>query len=192
MTNENVRLYPMDRLLKATLLRYIPNWVTPNQVTIIRFLMTPLVLWAVSQGIWITVLALFAVAAFTDVLDGALARTRKQITMWGTVADPVADKVLVGSVMLFFVAHRIDPLFAALLVSLEVLIILGAYLRFRRKGMYLSANIFGKIKMGLQALAILLLLFDQIYQFAWSVPAAIILFGIALVLALISFLTYSL
>lgn len=182
----------MDRLLKATLLKYIPIWVTPNQVTIVRFLMTPIVLWAVSQRLWVSVLVLFAFAAFSDVVDGSLARTRKQITMWGTVADPMADKILVGSVMLFFVAHRIHPLFAALLVSLEVLIMFGAYLRFRRKGTYTSANIFGKAKMALQACAILLLMVDQIFLLTWAVPAAIILFGIALVLALISFLTYSL
>lgn len=192
MTNENVRLYPHDRLLRSTILKLIPSWVTPNQLTLSRLLLTPLVLSAVNAQSWVWVLVLFAVAAFTDVLDGSLARTRKQITMWGTVADPVADKALVGSIVLLFVARRIHPLFAGLLVLLEFLIMAGAYARFRRRGVYASANIFGKTKMTLQAIGVLLLLVDQLVQVPYAMPMAIIIFGIALILAVISFVTYSL
>lgn len=192
MTNENVRLYPHDRLLRSTILKLIPSWVTPNQLTLSRFLLTPLVLSAVNAESWSWVLALFAGAAFTDVLDGSLARTRKQITMWGTVADPIADKALVGSIVLLFVARRIHPLFAGLLVLFEFLIMAGAYTRFRRRHAYTSANIFGKAKMALQAIGVLLLLVDQLITVPFAAPVAIVIFGIALILAVISFVTYSL
>ena len=192
MTNENVRLYPHDRVLQATVLKLIPSWVTPNHLTLGRFLITAIMFNAMMEHAWTWVMVLFALGVFSDVLDGSLARTRKQITMWGTVADPVADKVLVGSIALLFVAHRIHPLFAATLVAMEVLISIGAYFRFRRRKVYASANIFGKTKMGLQAIGVLLLLLDRLYHVPYTVVGAVIAFGIALVLALISFFTYSL
>ncbi len=192
MTNENVRLYPHDRFLKATLLKLVPSWVLPNHLTMGRFLFVPLVISAANEGAWRLMLVLFLVAASTDVFDGSLARTRKQITMWGTVADPIADKALVGSVALVFVATQIHPLFAALLVVLELAIMVGAYARFRRKKVYTSANIFGKVKMGLQTLGVLLLMANQFLSIPYATPLAIIIFGFALVLAVISFVTYSL
>lgn len=192
MTNENVRLYPHDRFLQATLLRLIPAWVTPNQLTMGRFLFTPFVILAISVQAWEWVFVLFLVAAFTDVLDGSLARTRKQITVWGTVADPIADKILVGSIALVFVATQIHPLFAGMLVALEFAIMTGAYVRFRRKKTYTSANIFGKVKMGLQTLGVFLLIAHQFIAIPYALPMAIIVFGVALVLAVISFVTYSL
>lgn len=192
MTNENVRLYPHDRFLKATVLKLVPSWVTPNQLTMGRFLLTPVVLAAVNEQQWGWVFVLFALAASTDVFDGSLARTRKQITMWGTVADPVADKALVGSIALVFVAKQIHPWFAALLVVLEALIMVGAYSRFRRRRVYTSANIFGKIKMSLQTAGVFLLLADKFLHIPYAIPIAIVIFGFALVLAVISFVTYSL
>ena len=137
-------------------------------------------------------MGLFLLAGLTDVLDGSLARTRKQITMWGTVADPIADKALVGSVALLFVAEQIHPLFAGVLVLLEIAIMAGAYFRFRRRRAYTSANIFGKVKMGLQTLGVVLLLANQFIAIPYAIPLAIIIFGFALVLAVISFVTYSL
>lgn len=192
MTNENVRLYPHDRFLQATLLKLIPKWVTPNQLTMGRFLLVPLVLSAVTEQAWGWVLGLFLLAASTDMFDGSLARTRKQITMWGTVADPIADKALVGSVALVFVSNQIHPLFAGLLVALELAIMAGAYVRFRRRHAYTSANIFGKVKMGLQTAGVLLLIAHQFLPIPYAIPIAIIIFGFALVLAVISFVTYSL
>jgi CDP-diacylglycerol--glycerol-3-phosphate 3-phosphatidyltransferase len=192
MTNENVRLYPHDRFLKATFLRLIPSWVTPNHLTMGRFLCVPLVLAALNTYNWYWVLGLFLCAALTDVFDGSLARTRKQITMWGTVADPIADKALVGSVMLVFVAKQIHPLFAGLMVVLELAIMLGAYSRFRRRRVYTSANIFGKVKMGLQTAGVLLLIAYQFLPIPYALPVSIVIFGFALVLAVISFVTYSL
>lgn len=192
MTNENVRLYPHDRLLQGTFLKLIPPWITPNHITMGRFLCVPFVISAVGVQAWGWVLALFLVAALSDVFDGSLARTRKQITMWGTVADPIADKALVGSIALVFVAKQIHPWFACLLVVLELLIMAGAYSRFRRKKAYTSANIFGKVKMGLQTAGVLLLIAHQFIAIPYAIPIAIVIFGFALVLAVISFVTYSL
>ena len=189
MTNENVRVYPHDRLLAATLLRLIPYSWKPNHFTVFRFLSIPFVLWFLWWHEWAIALPLFAFSALTDAIDGSLARTRKQITLWGTMADPIADKLLIAPVALLFVARQIHPFFALLLVIVELLITLGAYIGFRRSG-YASANVFGKIKMCLQVAGIICLLIGKIGGLTIMVPFAIVIFGLGLVFGIASMLTY--
>lgn len=189
MTNENVRVYPHDRLLAATILRLIPSSWKPNHFTVIRLLSVPFVLWFLYCHAWKIALPLFFLSAFTDAIDGSLARTRKQITLWGTIADPVADKLLIAPVALIFVARQIHPLFALLLVVVELFISIGAYIGFRRHG-YASANIFGKIKMFLQVTGIVLLLLGKVTALTIMVPFAIVVFGLGLIFGITSMLTY--
>ena len=140
---------------------------------------------------WIPALSWFLFAAFTDALDGSLARVRKQITMWGTVADPVVDKLLIGSVVLLFVAREINPYFALLIVALELVIVAGA-IHHGRKGRLASANSYGKIKMLLQVVGVTLLIAAKLLGFQLAVPFAIGTFSVAIVFAIVSLLTYGL
>lgn len=189
MTNENVRIYPHDRLLAATILRLIPMSWKPNHFTVARLLSVPVVLWFLWRHAWNIALPLFLLSAFTDAIDGSLARTRKQITIWGTVADPVADKLLIAPVALLFVARQIHPLFALLLVIVELCISVAAYIGFRRHG-YASANIFGKIKMFLQVAGVFCLLVGKVTGLTIMVPFAIVIFGLGLIFGITSMLTY--
>lgn len=189
MTNDNIRLFPHDHVLRATILRLIPSWVTPNQVTILRFLLTPVVLYFLWQEAWTIVLPLFIATAFTDAIDGSLARTRKQITLWGTTADPIADKILIGSVTILFVARQVNPIFAAIIILMEVLIALSALYR-RVHGKVSSANEFGKIKMILQVIGVSVLLLARLCHLELAVPFAMGTLGLAIVFALASLITY--
>jgi CDP-diacylglycerol--glycerol-3-phosphate 3-phosphatidyltransferase len=190
MTNDNVRLFPHDPLMRVLFVRWLPRWVRPNHFTVIRFLFTPVVLYVLWQGRWLETTGLFLFAAFTDVLDGSTARLRKQITMWGTVADPIADKLLIGSVSLLFVARVIGLWLAIAILLMEVLVISGVLYR-RYRGKMSSANVFGKTKMLLQVTAIFLLLLSQILNQIAFVPIALVFFLISFFFAFISFLTYS-
>jgi phosphatidylglycerophosphate synthase len=87
MTNDNVKIFPHDKILAKTLLKLIPQEVYPNHLTVLRVLMTPVILYFLWSEKWSVVVPLFLAAALTDLLDGSLARTRKRITTWGTVAD---------------------------------------------------------------------------------------------------------
>lgn len=189
MTNENVRLFPHDRLMARTILRLIPVWVHPNHVTIARFLLTPLVLYFLWHESWAVVLPLFLFTAFTDAIDGSLARTRKQITMWGTAADPAADKILIGSVVILFVAREVNPIFASIIVLMEVLIALSGLYR-RAHGKMSSANEFGKVKMILQVLGVSILLLARLLSFELAVPFAVGTLAVAIVFAVVSLITY--
>lgn len=189
MTNETIRLYPQDRLFAKTLIRLIPKDVHPNHVTILRFLMIPPVLYYLWMEAWPAALGFFLFAAFTDALDGSLARVRKQITLWGTVADPIADKLLIGTTVVIFVAKEIHPLFAAVIIMMEILIAGGAYYR-KTKGRYVAANEYGKIKMFLQVIGVSLLMVAKIAGLPLAVQFGVGTLALAIVFAIVSLLTY--
>ena len=80
-------------------------WNAANVVTLVRFLLVPLVVVALllddGGGGWRWVAAaVFVMAAATDRLDGWLARRLDQVTDWGKLVDPIADKALVGAALL--------------------------------------------------------------------------------------------
>lgn len=190
MTNDNIRLYPHDHAIRYLFHWWIPKWVKPNHLTVVRFLFTPIVLWMLWQERWLETLGLFLFAAFTDVLDGSLARLRKRITLWGTVADPVADKLLIGSVSLVFVARVVGFWLAGAVLLMELLVVSGVLYR-RFKGRMSSANVFGKTKMFLQVCGIVCLLLSQVFGLGFFVSLALGCFLISFLFAFISFLTYS-
>lgn len=191
MTNENIRLYPQDRFLEMILIRFLPRQLHPNHLTLLRFFLIPLVLWYVGQANWSVAVSLFLFAAFTDALDGSLARLRKQITSWGTMADPAADKLLIGSVVLLFVAQEVNLVFAGIIVVIELMIVLSGVVR-KRKNWIISANWAGKLKMLFQVIGVTLLLIAKWSGLSLLVPFSIGTLTIAIVFAIVSLLTYSL
>ena len=73
-----------------------------NMLTGVRLVLVPVFLWLLfTEGTWWRVAALlvFAVASFTDRVDGQLARSRNLVTDFGKIADPIADKALTGSAL---------------------------------------------------------------------------------------------
>lgn len=131
------------------------NWVNiPNCLTIFRLLLIPVFLIAYYQlpeKRYVS-LIVFATASFTDMLDGYLARKWHQITSFGKLCDPLADKVMVLS-LLFCMAdggYLAEEKYASLnwvilLVMLlkELLMMCGA-LFMLKSGVVVQANLFGK------------------------------------------------
>lgn len=183
------KLYPHDRLFAVTLLPLIPRQVHPNHITVLRLFMIPIVLVYLATGQYEIGIPLFFFAAFTDALDGSLARARKQITDWGTFYDPVADKLLIGSVVLLIVVKHINIFFGFLIVFLELLIVLGGYVH-KRQGQVTSANLFGKTKMFLQVMGVMFLLIALWAGVDLFVDISIGTFSLAIVFAVLSLLTY--
>ncbi len=155
--NENIRLTRMDHVLAATFLRLLPSRVTPNHLTVLRMLLivptvTLLVRERYGWGI-----ALFLFAGLTDALDGALARTRKQITEWGILYDPVADKLLIGTVLVVIVLRHVNAVIGIALLFVEAVLVVGGWLR-KRRGVVVPAGPWGKAKMFFEVAAVLFLL----------------------------------
>ncbi len=129
--------------------------------------------------IFLVIFVFFVIASYTDHLDGKLARKNNQVTDLGKFLDPVADKLLV-STMLIFLACREASLYAheqTIYISIWCVIIMVARdtvvdaLRFiaAQKGVVIAANIFGKLKTVLQMVAIACVLLND-FPFHYMYP----------------------
>lgn len=140
----------------------------PNKLTMLRVILIPFVIFfylaTFIPGGKIVALVLFVLAAFTDFLDGKIARSRNLVTDFGKFLDPIADKLLVCSV-LFMIAidHTIPQPWGVICVSLIIgreLIIDAFRLIASTKGIVLAAGILGKAKTMVQC---------------WTMPLCILL-----------------
>ena len=91
-------------------------------------------------------MAVFIVAALTDVADGIVARTRNQITDFGKFMDPLADKILTFAAMLWFIRVGLMPAWIVLIVIIREFMVTGIRLVAVAKDSVIAASIFGKIK----------------------------------------------
>ncbi|MFA6552531.1 MAG: CDP-alcohol phosphatidyltransferase family protein [Candidatus Paceibacterota bacterium] len=179
-----------DRILAATFLRLIPKFVTPNQITVFRFVSLPFILYFLSIGDYKIGGIIFAISAFSDALDGALARTRNQITEWGKLYDPLADKMLVGSVVALTVSKFINPYLAFAIIFFEFLIIAGAFYWRKYYGKEIQARMAGKIKMLFQSLGIIFIFIFIIYSSPVILTLAEIFLWVSLFFSVLSLIVY--
>lgn len=179
-----------DMILDRSLLRFIPYTVTPNLVTVFRFIMIPFVLFTLLTGHIFLSFALFAVAAFSDAVDGALARTRHQVTDWGKIYDPLADKLLVGSVAAILVTLYVNPLTALILIGLELILIVVAMWKRTVERKVFQAHWSGKVKMVAQSLALLSLFLYIVTGYHVFIDLGTLLVYAAIAFALISLVVY--
>lgn len=185
------KLFPHDHVLRYTIIPFVPRFVTPNMVTCFRIVMTPVVFWLLYTSQFHVGVPLFLCVAFTDAIDGTLARLRNQVTQWGTFYDPIADKVLIISVVLLVVIQHINIYFGLLIVFVEALLLVGGWIR-KRQGKLIGSNVFGKTKMFLQVTGVLLLLIALWAGFDLFIPLSTGTLALAIVFAVISLFTYGL
>lgn len=178
-----------DSIAQTLVLRFIPEYIRPNSVTAIRLTMTPIVLWCVVQGYFLSAIVLFCIASLTDWIDGAMARTRDQITALGKVLDPVADKLLIVSLTVPLVARHLSPSVAMIIVMLEVTFVVSGLYRLRRHQQVLQANWWGKIKFNFQVLGTLLLMIGLAYDIAVFSPLSLASYAIAVGFGVVSLAT---
>ncbi|MBU4421474.1 CDP-alcohol phosphatidyltransferase family protein [Candidatus Parcubacteria bacterium] len=157
LLNSREKPYPHDYVIDRLFLWILPPSVKPNHITIFRMLATPFVFLFVIREDWLIAAPVFIIIAFTDVLDGTMARMRKEVTAWGTLFDPVADKFLVGGVLFILILKYINILIGMAIICLELLVIIGAWLK-KNHGTIVSASPWGKTKMVLQVSGIAMVL----------------------------------
>ena len=128
----------------------------PNKLTLTRILLVPVFMIFVSLGQYITpsynpryyLIAglIFAVASFTDFLDGHLARKWNMVTDFGKFADPLADKLLVTACMMIFVGWGRMPSWVVFIVIAREFAISGLRMVAASNGTVIAAGWSGKIK----------------------------------------------
>lgn len=186
------KLYPHDHVMRYLVLPLVPEFVQPNHITTLRMVLTPFVVWLLYLGNFTVGLPLFVLAAFTDLVDGSLARVRKQITPWGIFFDPIADKMLIGSVALVIALRYFHPAVVFVAIALDLLPAVVFLSRAKPAGRIMMANVWGKTKMFLQFCAIASLLIGIALGAEGLIDAGEITLAISLVFALIAAVTYSL
>ena len=121
-TARNARLRPTDPGRGPVLAPAPSNLNLPNALTLLRILLVPLLAWLLlvdgAGDVVFRLLAftVFVVAAVTDRIDGVIARSRGLITDFGKIADPIADKLLLGSVLVIFSALGDVPWWVTVLI----------------------------------------------------------------------------
>ena len=122
---------------------------TPNKLTLLRVLLIPLflgVLYLGFPGSNYAALAIFVLASLTDLLDGHIARSRNLVTDFGKFMDPLADKVLVVTAMLWFVECGQMPAWAEAVVIFREFAVSGMRLIAVEGGRVIAAGWSGKVK----------------------------------------------
>ena len=132
-----------------------------NKLTMLRVVMIPafvIVLYADFEGCRYVALALFAIASFTDFLDGYIARSRNLVTDFGKFMDPLADKVLVMTAMLMFVSWGQMPVWVLAVVLARELAVSGLRMIAATEGKVIAAAWSGTVKTASTMVCILLML----------------------------------
>lgn len=172
----------------------------PNAVTVGRIFLVPLlvvVLLTKFEGRLIFGVrkelvgaAIFGIAALSDVLDGYLARRRKQVTTFGQLMDPLADKLLITAALVSLVQMDLVPAWmVAVLVGREFAVTVLRSIA-HGKGMVIPASAMGKVKMGAEVVAILALILGQVEDLRLLHVIGIIALWVAIVTAIISGIDY--
>ncbi len=164
----------------------------PNSLTLARIFLVPLlvvVLWTEFEGKELVGAAIFSVAALTDWLDGFLARRQKQVTTFGQLMDPLADKLLITAALISLVQMELAPAWmVAIILGRELGVTVLRSLAYSR-GETIPASPLGKAKMMSQVVAILLLILGREHLRQFFVLGQIALW-IVVVTALASALEY--
>ena len=147
----------------------------PNKLTLLRiFLSFVLIVFLLVPGLPAKsmALAVFTLAALTDLWDGRLARRSGQISDFGVLMDPIADKVLVLSAFVAFVQLQVVPAWMVVLIATREFLITGLRLFALGKGQVLPAEAAGKHKTVSQMVAISLTLFYLVIREVMRPPLA--------------------
>ena len=140
----------------------VPVVNLPNALTVLRLILVPVfVILGLQSTSWTTLWAafvVFAVAAITDRFDGELARSWGQITDFGRIADPIADKALTLCGFGLLSYQGFLPWWVTILIAVRELGITAMRAFFLRRGVVVSANQAGKLKTFMQIVALGVLL----------------------------------
>ena len=185
---------------------------TPNKITLFRIILIPvfivffLGLIPDAETSDIISLILFAVASVSDFLDGYLARKNHQVTDFGKLMDPIADKLLVCITLLCFIELRGDmgavnpewasysfPTWCAIVIMAREFIIGGVRQLAADKGIIIQAGIWGKCKTVVQLFLCLdYIILPEMLEagMIWAGVAGLVLMYAATALTVLSLVEY--
>jgi CDP-diacylglycerol--glycerol-3-phosphate 3-phosphatidyltransferase len=155
-----------------------------NKITIIRILFIPVFMYFMltqslqPYGIYISA-AIFTIAAITDAIDGKIARSQKQVTVFGQLMDPLADKLLISAALISLVELTRIPAWVAVIIIAREFAVSGLRLIALADNKVIAASVWGKVKTVSQIIAIIAIIIDlPLYLFGWSLGWILILISV--------------
>jgi CDP-diacylglycerol--glycerol-3-phosphate 3-phosphatidyltransferase/cardiolipin synthase len=168
-------------------------WNLPNILTMLRIVLVPFFVWFLildapgwqaQNGVWRWAAAVvFAVAIYTDKLDGDIARSRGLVTDFGKIADPIADKLLIGSALVMLSLLQELPWWVTVLILVREWGITALRFFVIRYGV-IPASRGGKLKTVVQTLAIFLYILPLTAIAPWLGIVAFAVMMVALAITL--------
>ena len=176
------------------------HWNLPNLLTVLRILLIPVFVgifylpegYASSSQLNLSATLVFALATFTDWLDGYLARRLNQTSAFGAFLDPVADKLMVAAALIVLVElERVGAIVALIIIGREIAIsALREWMASVGEAGSVAVALVGKFKTGFQMAAILFLLYhDPLWMLDAHLVGTILIY-IAVILTLLSMAYY--
>ena len=133
----------------------------PNQLTIARICAIPLFIILLLMGFRVAATVIFLAAAFTDMLDGKIARKYNLVTNFGKLMDPLADKLLTMAAFVCLVELGDIPAWMVIVILGREFIITGMRQVAAAEGIVIAAGWSGKIKTVCQMVAIPLIMLNN-------------------------------
>lgn len=176
----------------------------PNKLTVFRMILVPIIvllylfpfggeLVILNQTLpvyQLVVVILFAVASFTDLLDGKIARKQNIVTTFGKFMDPIADKLLVNSlIILLACANEFSAIVPVIMISRD-LVVDAVRLLASQNNVVLAASQLGKAKTVTQMLGIILVLLNNIPFCFFNIPMDLLVIYLATFISLVSGIDY--
>ena len=163
----------------------------PNALTIVRFLLIPIILYFIFTGNYLLGFVFFTISGLTDILDGTIARKFNLISNFGKLMDPLADKLTQISVLASLVIKDIIPIWILIIVmAKELIMIIGASFLYG-KDVVVYSKWFGKLATVLFYIAIVFSLINKQFNLTgiWA-QLDIILYCIAIIATIFSLAMY--
>lgn len=151
-------------------LRHLPNILSLFRILIV--LPMVIILMSPTRSAGFFAAALFAIASFTDWLDGYLARRWGIITVLGKFLDPIADKLIVMAALIMIIPYDRAPAWMVLIILSREIIITGLRGVASTEGIVIAASNLGKYKTIFQIVAILGLLLHYDYYWLFGIHSS--------------------
>jgi CDP-diacylglycerol--glycerol-3-phosphate 3-phosphatidyltransferase len=151
-------------------------WTLPNRLSLVRILFIPAILVLISrqnEQLRFISCILFVIAGITDGLDGLIARRMSMKTKLGVYLDPIADKLLISTVLIALSCYRLVPLWITIVMVSREFVINGLRSFYAGEGVTIYPSLAGKLKTTLQIVGIACVLFSP----AFYVPGLLIIYA---------------
>lgn len=171
--------------------KYLENiWNVPNVLTMIRLLLIPVYVILFYNQHMLAAMCVFIIASLTDWLDGYLARKYNQITAFGKLMDPLADKVMVITVMLTLVIDNRLPLLPLVVLAVkELILVVGGWILVKYFDVVVYATPIGKVAQFTFCVGLALTFLHRYFE-GWAIKPDVVLIWIAVVMTLLALVHY--